>query len=151
MARDDDAHDVVLKTMAFTLVGDLLLAYHGSAAPTDAEWNQWIEHNARAVHRGTLALTEGGSPNSAQRGRIADVVRGQTQPFALMTDSAVIRSVLTAFSWLLGSGQAMKAFASADLEGALKWLKVEVQPERVHLAVARLRQALARAGAVKSR
>ena len=151
MARPDEHNDVVLKTMAFTLVGDLLLVYHASAPPSDAEWNQWVERTARAEHRGSLAMSEGGAPNSAQRSRIAEIIRDNPPPFALLTDSALIRSIMTAFSWLLGSKQGMRAFASSDLEGALQWLQVEVTPERVRQAAARLRQAVARAADTKTR
>jgi hypothetical protein len=150
MAVDDARNDVVLKTMAFTLVGDLLLVCHSSAPPTDEEWNRWVERGRATDHRGLLALSDGGAPNSAQRARTAEAVSnlaGEPPPFALLTDSTFMRSVMTAFTWLLGGKQQMKALAPTALDEALAWLGVEVRPERVREAIARLQVALLRSNA----
>jgi hypothetical protein len=146
MALNDAQHDVVLKTMAFTLVGDVLLVCHSAAPPSDAEWNQWVQRGAKNEHRGSLAITAGGAPNSAQRARTAQVVASieQPPPFVLLTDSTLMRSVMTAFTWLLGGKQRMKALAPSELEEALSWMGVGVRPERVREAIARLQAGLAR-------
>lgn len=130
--------------MAFTLVGDLLLLCHSSASPSDQEWGRWVERSRGSEHRGMLAVTEGGSPNSAQRAKVAELVLQQAKPppFALVTDSGVMRSVLTAFFWLLGSKQPMKAFAPSELDEALRWMGVTPSQEQVRAAMARLQVAL---------
>jgi len=153
MATDDAQHDSVLKTMAFTRVGDLLVLCHSSASPSDQEWNSWLERTRGNQHRGMLALTEGGSPNSAQRARVAEIVLTQEQPppFVLLTDSTVMRSVMTAFLWLIGSKQPMKALAPSALDEALTWMGVTVSPDRVHAAIARLQLALKVSATTKSR
>jgi hypothetical protein len=144
MSVEDSRSDIVLRSMAFTVVGDLLLLCHSKAPPGDEEWDEWIERGRRGVHRGVLVSSAGGAPNSAQRARLSQMVNVMEAPppFVLLTDSAMVRSVLTAFSWLLSSKQKLKALPPGEVAEALSWLGVSASPPRVHEALARLRGAL---------
>src|SRR6185312_1703741 len=100
-----DFDDTVLTTLAFAAVGDLLVLCYTTAPPSDADWNVWIDREKRMEHRAILVSTEGGSPDARQRARVAqetDTKGAPRPPLALMTDSAAVRSVMTAFSWILG-------------------------------------------------
>jgi hypothetical protein len=148
MAIDDPRDDTVLESIAFTGVEGLLVLCHSSASPSDEEWDAWIARESRGDHRGILISTEGGAPNSRQRSRVADKTgnRGSVRPpVALLTDSAIIRSVMTAFAWILGKDQPMKAFPRTALDEAVAWLGADVRPAPVRAAVSRLQVALSRA------
>jgi hypothetical protein len=144
---EDSPEDTVLDTIAFTSVDGLLVLCHSSAAPSDEEWETWIARESRYEHRGILISTEGGAPNSRQRSRVADKAPkrgGLRPPVALLTDSAIIRSVMTAFAWILGKEQPMKAFPRTGIDDAAQWLDPKIPPQRLRLAVTRLHSSLSR-------
>jgi hypothetical protein len=156
MVRDDAHDDTVLSAIAFAAVGELLILCYSTASPSDAEWDVWIEREKRMAHRAVLVSTEGGSPNARQRARVAEATdtKGATRPpLALLTDSAAIRSIMTAFGWILGKHQPMKAFPRSALDEAMAWLGVPVPVDRVRPVVARLHASLVEAaqGARRSR
>jgi hypothetical protein len=147
MPLENVHNEVVLRSLAFELVGDLLVMCLGSGDPSNRDWEQWAERCRKLEHRGILITTAGGAPNSRQRARIAEVMADveRPPPVALLTDSAVIRHVMTAFSWLLGRKQAIKALPpSATLE-AIQWLNVSAPLTRVQEALVRLQSAVANA------
>ena len=139
--------EVVLRSMAFELVDDLLVMCLGNTEPSNRDWEQWAERCRRMEHRAILITTAGASPNSRQRARIAEVMEDveRPPPVALLTDSAVVRHVMTAFSWLLGRKQAIKAFPPTAVLEALQWLGVQLPPARAQEALTRLRSGLASA------
>ncbi len=146
MPAETPPRDTVLRTLAFTAEEDILVLCHTSAPPSDQEWEAWLAREVRAEHKGLLIVTDGGAPNSRQRARVAEATssRGVRRPgVALLTDSAFIRSVMTAFAWILGQEHPMKAFPPTAIDEAVVWLRVRAQPPRVREAVARLRTALA--------
>lgn len=148
MPVEDSRGDVVLRSMAFTVVGDLLVLCHSKAPPSDEEWEEWIERGRRGAHSGVLVSSAGGAPNSAQRARLSQMVNvmDAPPPFVLLTESAMVRSVLTAFSWLLTSKQKLKALPPSAVGEAIAWLGVSVPEARVQEALVRLRGALDAAG-----
>lgn len=142
---DESRRDVVLKSMAFALVGDLLVACHNEAPPADSEWDAWIERGRTGKHVGILVNSDGGAPNSAQRARLSKMVAAMAEPppFVLLTNSALLRSLLTALSWLLPSNQRLRALPPEALQEAISWLGVSVPSQHVGETIARLRGALA--------
>ena len=68
----------------------------------------------------------------------------------IIDDSAVVRNVITAFGWLLGGDQRIKAFPGNDVEEAVQWLGVSVDLGRVRATLERLRLSLWTAPAKKS-
>src|SRR5687768_13470248 len=101
MPLDEPQNEAVPRSMAFELVGDLLVMCIGKGDPPNRDWEQWVERCRRIDYRGTLIASAGGAPNSRQRARIAEVLAdvARPPPLALLTDSAVLRHVMTAFSW----------------------------------------------------
>jgi len=148
MALDEPQDDTVLESIAFASVDDLLVLCHSTVSPSDQEWETWIAREARGEHRGILISTEGGAPNSRQRSRVAEKTgkrAGVRPPVALLTDSAIIRSVMTAFAWILGSEQPMKAFPRTAIDEAVTWICPDLLPARVRPVVSRLHASLAQA------
>jgi hypothetical protein len=146
MTLDDPRDDTVLETLAFAAVGELLVLCHSIASPSDHDWDFWIEREKRKEHRALLISTHGGAPNSRQRARLAEASAKKVlrPPVALLTDSALIRSVMTAFAWVLGKRQPMSAFPPTGIDEALSWLGVTVRIERVQAVMARLHSGLAK-------
>jgi hypothetical protein len=145
MPLDESSPDTVLPSLAFTAVDSLLVLCYLQASPTDADWDVWIAREKRMEHRGLLIWTDGGSPNARQRARVAAETDAGAQlrpPVALLTDSMAIRAIMTAFAWLLGSAQPMKAFPRAACDEAVMWLRVPAPPALVRSAVLRLNAAL---------
>jgi hypothetical protein len=139
--------DTVLETIAFATVEEVLVLCHSKANPSEAEWDVWIPNERRGEHRALLVVTLGGAPNSRQRARVADVIRakgGAAPPVAILTDSAINRTLMTAFTWLLGRRHEMKAFDLAGVDEAIGWAGVKARPDRVRSAIARLQGALAK-------
>jgi hypothetical protein len=144
---DDPRQDTVLETIAFAAVDDVIVLCHSKANPSDAEWDRWIPYERRGEHKVLLVVTLGGAPNSRQRARVAELLRakgGSTPPVAILTDSAINRTLMTAFTWLLGRQHQMKAFDLTGVDEAIGWAGVKVRPERVRAVVGRLQAALAR-------
>ena len=152
MPAADTSHDTVLDTIAFTEVDELLILCYLRDSPSDAEWSVWLERSKPMKHRALLISTEGGAPNARQRARVAtEIGQGVAQrpPVALLTDSLVIRSVMTAFSWVLGSAHPIRAFPREGVDTALEWLGVQTRSVRVRAAIARLNAALSSSRARK--
>lgn len=145
MPVDASSNDTVLDTIAFTAVDELLILCYLQASPSDAEWDVWLARERRMEHRALLVWTDGGAPNARQRARVAaETGHGlAARPsVALLTDSVVIRSVMTAFTWVLGPAHPIKAFPREAVDQALQWLGVHAQPTRVRSAISRLNAAL---------
>jgi hypothetical protein len=145
MARGGGLDDTVLSTLAFAAVGDLLVLCYSTVDPSDADWEIWIQRERQMAHRAVLVSTEGGSPNARQRKRVAeetDMKGAMRPPLALLTDSATVRSIMTAFSWIFGKHAPMKAFPRNALDDAMAWLGAPVSVDRVRPVVARLHASL---------
>ncbi len=100
--------------------------------PTDKEWAEMlaaIESRSNTL-KSALAVVRGeGGPSSKQREALARVLKS-TRPdlrFALVTDSVLVRGVLTAINWLTNKGNTTAAFPSRDLEAGLDF--IQLSPE----------------------
>jgi hypothetical protein len=112
---------------------DVVIGVHTEQAPSDSEWDGWIQICAkRAPNRlGFLIFTDGGGPSSVQRSKLSRIPELKTIPSAVVTSSAVGRGIVTAVSWL---GTKVRAFAPANLRDALDYLRV---PEELRDGVLR--------------
>lgn len=112
---------------------DVTIAVHTDQAPSDSEWDGWIELCAnRAPKRlGFLIFTDGGGPSSVQRSKLSRIPELKRIPSAVVTSSAIGRGIVTAVSWL---GTNVRAFAPVNLRGALDFLRV---PEELRHGVTR--------------
>jgi hypothetical protein len=145
MAAREPSAERILKTLGYVLLDDLLVMHVSRSTPSEEDWSEWIARSTKVDYRALLIATSGGSPNSAQRARLADAINKLGRPLpstVLLTDSALMRSVMTAFSWLLGRDQRMKALPPSALAEALHWLDNEAAPGLVQAALRRIANGL---------
>jgi hypothetical protein len=100
----------------------LLLALHGEAAPSEAEWDQYCSAITGVLAHPNgfgMVLTDGGTPNTAQRDRMRRKDGGVARLNAVITDKAVVRGVVTAVSWF---NPKIRAFAPREFPQAFEFL-----------------------------
>lgn len=137
--------DWILPTLAFAQLDQLIVFCHGPIPPAQADWDLWLTHARQRRYTALLIGTLGGDPDARQRAQVANTTRSDGIPrprTALLTQSTAQRHLVTAFGWLLGDRQPMKAFTVDDVEGALVWLQVQNSPPLVRSTLARLKAAL---------
>ena len=135
-----------MTNMMYASVGTVMIALHSEEAPTDAEWNGYLDAMAHVPDLSALrsiAFTDGGAPNSRQRKALNDLLaprlKGSPGLAVAVSSSALVRSVVTALSWFNPN---VKAFAPDRVNDAYKYLRLtssEIAGIRVELR--RLRQA----------
>jgi hypothetical protein len=155
------------RTLAFAQTDGLMVLVHSKEAPSDPEWDRWIEAWFACLERGQpsrlLIVTDGGAPNSGQRHRMSQQIqsrRGQALRAALLSESMFARLVLNLLiameaTWFggfyravkgeHGASQIYRAFGRQELRSALPWL--ELPPSReadVRRLIADLEAELAR-------
>ncbi len=106
--------------------------------PTEEEWARWIallQDHAKPYLR-VLVETQAG-PNAAQRKALAQATRGEDVRFAILTDSIVVRGIVTALAWL---GVPHRAFPTIQQQQAADYLELtNAQLERARQELQRLR------------
>jgi hypothetical protein len=150
MASSDPQRDVILETLAYTLVGRLLVHYKHSMLPSEADWDSWIAQRSRPDHDAVLVTgsKDMSAPNSTQRMRLMlamDAVGHRQMPVAVVVHSGPQRAVFKVFQWLAGGRSTiLRAFPPEALAETLAWLGVNERLEDVEKAIARLASALVR-------
>lgn len=127
-----------MKNLASKLVGNILLAVYSENAPTAAEHEETIAIFSKVdpAKVRVLTYTRGGAPTSAQRKDINNVLNGRELTSAIVTDSTVVRGVVTAFSWF---NQKVKSFPTRSLDDAFRYLEVPQSDwERLRTCIAEL-------------
>lgn len=118
--------------MSWRMEGRLSVAFHGTRAPTNLEWQRYVvdvvSSNPRADTR-VVVLSRGGSPDGSQRQTLMTALRGRPSPVALLTDKLIARTAIAAMRLFNPS---MKAFPTAGLREAGEFLALTVvERERV--------------------
>lgn len=127
-----------MRTMAFGSIGNLVIAVHGTAPPNDPEWDEYMVVLKEAARIGgverarSLVITEGGAPNSAQRKKVNELLSGRAGLCAVISDSAIVRGVVTALNWY---NPMIKAYSPAQMEQAMHYLKVSGKQAQEALAM----------------
>jgi hypothetical protein len=113
-----------VKTLAYTVVGRVLLSALAVKPPTDDEWEAYLQTWLRmpgGAERAVLVFTERAGPTSAQRVRLEAVLGGVAQRTAVVTGSKVGRLMVAAVAW---ANPAIRAFAPDRVPEALTFLGV---------------------------
>ena len=125
-----------LKGLAIDAFETTLLVAHGHSAPTEVEWQQlmaaWASHPEMTTQ---LVFTLGGGPNVVQRRQSLEVLNarpGGSPKTAVMTDSLVVRGMVTALSWFATNRVA--AFGPGALDDAFNFLGIFEEVRRDQLA-----------------
>lgn len=87
--------------MAHVIIGTLGVALHTSNTPSRQEWDAWMVslHDVAPSRLRVLAVTDGGGPNTLQRGALVKYLSGAKARIAVMSDALVVRGIITALSW----------------------------------------------------
>ena len=147
--RPMPADRIVLGTCAFERCGRTLVLVHSASAPTDAEWDQWLDRMSYSDWDRLLVWSRGGAPTARQRAATAEFWRGRTpHPMAVVTASRIVRGAVTAFSWLLGNRAA--AFDPSRYVDAMDFLGIPTAEQERCLAVSQRLRAMVTGGAEDS-
>ena len=106
----------------------VIVLVHTKDSPTDEEWKAYCDdaRKWRTQVRGILVFSEGGGPNSVQRGELEVALDRPEAKTAVVTLSRVARGIVTAMSWFTPK---IKAFSTLQIPAALEYLDV---PPRSH-------------------
>lgn len=126
----------------------VVILVHGKDTPSDEEWTQYCEDTKRWRNsiEGILVVSEGGGPNTMQRGSLEAALgedfAGKT---AVVTLSRIARGIVTALSWV---NPRIKAFATNQMSAAFEHVGVTNKDEHSTLLaeVIKLRTELGLAG-----
>lgn len=132
--------------IGFASIRDLAILCQSQHTPSDDSWDAWVDWSVLNKYRVLLVSTHGGSPTPRQRRHLAERRSQAKLPpefVALLTDSGLLRGVLTAFAWI--TGNTVRAFAPADLGDALRWLTASHTLAEVNSALMQLHEAMRRA------
>jgi hypothetical protein len=123
--------------MAMTMWGHdrLYLSVLQGAAPTDPEWDRWITMSLARVGLDQRVIVEShnSGPNATQRKSLADAMRNEDVRVAVLTESTLVRGIVTALAWL---GIPQRAFPMDGHRQAGKFL--ELTPDELERALAEL-------------
>lgn len=103
----------------------VVVALHGRAFPTDAEWDEYlaIVRTVKAKYGGPvgrmrgLAITDGGGPTSRHRALLVDLIQGERGVGSVVTASRLALGIGRALSWIHPD---IKTFAPRDYSRALR-------------------------------
>jgi hypothetical protein len=135
-------------TMAMQRHGRLMLAVMHDRAPSDVEWGSWLELAAARIGKDLRAMIEvHGSigPDARQRQAMMPLLPQLDPRTAVLSNSLVVRGVVTAVSWL---GIPNAAFGADQHAAAARYL--ELSTEETTLALGSLRM-LRRSAGVRER
>jgi hypothetical protein len=116
------------KSMLVRAMGQLLLVVHPSRPPSGAEWDHFVTFSREKQQKGPiqmLVVTQGGAPNAAQRIQCRVLFESGPLPVAVLSDSALVRGVVTALSWFNPGIRGFSFRAGAGIHDALKYLQLD--------------------------
>lgn len=133
-----------MKTMAFKVAGGLFLIVHTKDPPTDDEWTSYVKlvDKQGAEPLPQIVFTEGGGPSAKQRRDFTEMLNGRKIPVVVLTDSTMIRGIVTAISWF---NDKLKTFPPVQIKDAFRYLRVpESAWPQIEDELGKLRKELAR-------
>lgn len=112
-------------TTSYTIHKRLFLVMNTKDNPSDAEWAEYVDFTIKnlAHFTSTMIITEGGGPNTMQRGMMNDMLeaKGFKQKVAVVTLSRLARGIVTALSWFNPN---VRAFSTVQIPAALTYLDI---------------------------
>ena len=118
-----------LSTLRFTRIGRVVVLVQGKTPPSTQDWAEYLDEawslDAVAPEIRTLVLTDGGAPDTLQRGSLtARVQRYGGVVTAVVSPATKARLIVTALGWFFSD---IKFFLPDDLAGAFAFL--ELRPD----------------------
>jgi hypothetical protein len=112
-----------MHTLQYEKSGQTLLVVHTSEAPTDDDWDAWLERMGQLDYKNILIVSRGGGPTATQRRKTNKFWVGKKVPkFALVTTSRFVIGIVKAFNWFLDDQ--LKPFHPDHLERAFEYIEV---------------------------
>jgi hypothetical protein len=136
----------VASDFAFARYRDAIVMCHPARPVSSASWTAWVQWASTHPYRCLLVSSHGGGPNSGQRTQLAQASAEsgiKPETVALLSDSAVLRGILTAIAWL--TSNTVKPFSPGDLAGALQFLGLSEHSIPIETLVMQLHAAIAQA------
>jgi hypothetical protein len=130
----------IKSNVAVEMVGRTMVVVHGVMHPTNADWQIYLDALRDNAERmaAQLIVTDGGSPNSAQRRASIALVNGRPlPPTAVVTSSLLVRGVVAALSWFMKDK--IRAFPPADFEAGCAFIGAATESAALREVVDRLR------------
>jgi hypothetical protein len=116
------------RTLSFGSFMSCVILVHSKAAPSDKDWNKYVEFLKLQKKPETKILVVGKAgtppPSAAQRAKLTSVFGKVGVPTAVLTDSQIARGAVTALNWIFP--QKLSAFPTERLEDALAHLGLPV-------------------------
>jgi hypothetical protein len=103
-------------------ISNTIVGVHTTEPPTDRQWDEYVSTAKKlSAELGfdemrALSITDGGAPSGEQRAIINDLLGGRSVLIAIVSSSAMVRSVVTALSWF---NPKIKTFAPSRVRDAL--------------------------------
>jgi DNA-binding LacI/PurR family transcriptional regulator len=126
------------------MLGHTLVVVHGKTHPSDKDWELYLDalrRNADVIDS-QLVVTDGGSPNSAQRKASLELAAGHAPapPTAVVTSSVLARGVVGALSWIMKDR--IRAFSRAEFDEACIFIGASAKKAALREVATRLRATL---------
>jgi len=136
-----------MKNMTFAVEGETMVVLHTANPPSELEWTSWLAALRWLPLRRlrVLIFTDGGTPNTLQRGALLDQLGDAEPPIAFVSNVPAVRGVVTAISWF---NHNVKLFTPAKLNEAFAHLGLREDQGRVVFSTAQ--RATAELGTVLS-
>jgi hypothetical protein len=124
-----------MKNMTFAAEGESMIVLHTATPPSDDEWAAWISALRKLPRRRLklLIFTDGGAPNTLQRGTFLDHLADAQPPIAFVSNVPAVRGVVTALSWF---NRNVKLFSPAQLREAFAHLNLTEEQGRALFSTA---------------
>lgn len=125
------------------MVGSTLVVVHDATHPSDSDWQIYLDaiRANQDVITAQLIVTDGGSPNAAQRRASLEYARGRPVPAtAVISGSVLVRGVVSALSWFMKDR--IRAFARDEFDEACEFVAASTEIARLREVVMRLRKTL---------
>ena len=112
-----------MQNVAFKLIGNYLICAYNELSPSEEDARKSLEvfKSLDLDKVKILTFTKGGAPTASQRKAINDVLHGRSLTTAVVSDSSLIRGIITAFSWF---NTKIKAFSGSSIEDAFRYLDI---------------------------
>ena len=144
---------VVLPTLAYDFIDDVMITVHAAADPTQEDWARMLSDLRPMVRRLRCSLVVAGDIKltAKQRKELADTVRTSKIKVAVLSESVITRGIMRAIGWLGGPGSA-RPFDMKSIEPALTYLEIpDAQRSQLRAAIKQLAGVLAQAVATSER
>lgn len=135
MEMQDSSSAPTKSQVLFVIEDRVLMVIQGNYRPTDESHSAFLQFMRDHGHEydAMLVYSPGGTPDMVQRKKLVAVLKLRRRPISVLTDSKIVRGVVTAVSWFVETP--LKSFALADIDAAVSFIGQSANAERVRRAM----------------